>query len=88
MRKFETTFRTLDGRTVREDYSTADEAIKAVEANGPGRVIKWHGEHNMPYCLPDIVWRSTAMWTFGDDGWQGHAIHNWCGNPIDHTTPN
>lgn len=88
MTKFEATFTTLDGRHISHDYSTADEAIKAVEANGHGRVVKFHGHPNMPYCLPAIVWSSTAMWTFGDDGWQGHAIHDGYGRAIDHTTPN
>jgi hypothetical protein len=88
MKQFETTFKTLDGRTVREEYSTAEDAIKAVEANGHGRVVKFYGQPNMPYCLPATVWSSTAMWTFGDDGWQGHAIHNGRGNPVNRTTPN
>lgn len=55
-------------------FATADEAIAVVEAKGQGNVVRFRGEKNMPFCLPEIVWRSHAMWQYVDGKWYEMSI--------------
>lgn len=57
------------------DYATAAEAIAVVEARGePATVVKFHLEKNMPYCLPEYVHRSIAMWMYQEKYWTQRSI--------------
>jgi hypothetical protein len=89
MSKFEASFVTAQGQYVGQDYDTAEQATKAVEANGHGRVVKVVGEPNLPHCEPTTVWRTCAVWTLAPEkGWQAHDIFNGIGNPSHPATPN
>ena len=89
MEKFEASFVTPQGQYVGQDYNTAKEAIEAIEANGRGKVVKFFGQRNMPHCLPETVWRSSAMWVLTPEkGWQGHDIFSGHGRAYGPATPN
>ena len=89
MNKFEASFVTAQGQYVGHDYDTAEQAIEAVEANGRGQVVKFFGERNMPHCLPETVWRSSAKWSLTPEkGWQGHNIFDGYGRAFGPATPN
>ena len=88
MIKFEASFVTADGRYTGQDFDTAEEATKAVQANGRGRVVKFHGQPNMPHCLPEIVWSSCGLWTLSHDkGWQAHSLYDGYGRAYEQSTP-
>lgn len=70
------------------DYETADEAIQAVEARGHGTVVKFYIEANQPGRFPECVYRSCAMWSFGNgEPWQKHSIFDGSGAPFEQSRP-
>lgn len=69
------------------DFDTAEGAIAAVEANGSGIVVKFHGRPNNPGCLPEIVWNSSSMWSFENGKWRGHYIHDGLGAAVNEERP-
>jgi len=87
MKKFEATFTTANGQYIGQDYNTAEEATKAVEANGRGQVVKFHGQPNMPHCLPETVWSSCGLWTLTEKGWQQHSLFDGYGRAFEQSTP-
>lgn len=59
----------------REDDISLALAIAFVEYAGSGQVIRFHKERNMPYCLPEYVYRSTGLWVYEDGVWYAIPIH-------------
>lgn len=88
MAKFEATYITNTGKYIGQDYDTAEKAIAAIEANGRGKVVKFHGRPNMPHCLPETVWSSVGMWTLTEKGWQEHSLYDGYGRAFAQSTPN
>lgn len=56
------------------DFDTADEAAKAVEAVGKGSVTLFHLSKNIPFCQPEYVARSCALWTLEEGKWTARSI--------------
>lgn len=63
-----------DGRVVTTETRDVAAAEAVVESRGSGSIIKWHGDYNMPNCLPKIVSRSCAMWTYDKGVWYAVPI--------------
>ena len=74
------------------DYGTPEEAIKAVETAGGGRVVKFNARPNNHGCLPEVVYNSVGMWTYsevqGKMKWQAHYIYDGVGAPFKEEQPN
>ncbi len=78
----------IDGRSIREDYSTAAEAKARAEELKSATVVKFYGRPNLPHCLPDIVWNSCTMWSISPDaGWGEHYIFDGYGRRINTNSP-
>lgn len=69
------------------DYATPEEAIAAVEAKGDGSVVRFHLDYNLPHCLPKIVHRSSAMWSFEGGEWWSHYIFDGTGGRLEKEKP-
>jgi hypothetical protein len=69
------------------DFPTAEEAATHVEQCGKGRVVKFYGEANMPFCTPAIVYKSITMWTLADGKWREHYIHDGHGAAFQESRP-
>jgi hypothetical protein len=69
------------------DCDSPEEAIGMVEKAGQGSVVLFHGSPNRPGCLPDIVWRSCAMWSFQNGEWWSHYIFDGRGDKVAQEKP-
>lgn len=57
------------------DFHSEEEAIRAVEEAGGGRVVKFAQYENLPGALPKIRKSSIWMKTFQDGKWDQPNIH-------------
>lgn len=71
--KFEAAYYIAD-KYNRNEFDTADEAVKAVEEAGSGNVTKVHYSPNIPGMLPEQVGRSIALWVYVDKKWMARTI--------------
>jgi len=73
--------------TTYQDFDTPEEAIAQVESIGAGTVVKFVGSANMPHCLPEIVYRSCAMWSYQNGEWWSHYIFSGTGEKLEKEKP-
>ena len=69
------------------NYANAEAAAAHVEQVGSGRVVKFIGEPNIPFCTPAIVYRSSTMWSLVDGKWREHYIHDGHGAAFQEARP-
>ena len=53
-----------------------DHAVALVERAGHGTVVKFIEEHNMPFCLPETILRSIALWTYDGAIWRAVSLYS------------
>lgn len=74
-------------KLIESDHRDVEAAIKVVEAAGSGRIVQFNESPNMPGCLPAIVLRSCAMWTYADNVWHSHYIFDGYGGKMAEERP-
>lgn len=69
------------------NHETAEDAIKAVEDNGGGNVVKFVKRPNLPGCLPSIVLNSVGLWSYENGEWWSHYIYDGHGGKLNQERP-
>jgi hypothetical protein len=72
---------------INRDYSSLEAATKAVEDLGSGNITKFSGVKNIPFALPETIYRATKFWTYSGGAWFAMSIHDGEGRPIQQERP-
>lgn len=85
-----TAYETHIGNAV-HTHNSVQAAVEDVEAAGGGMLLSLHGERNAPFCLPEIVWRTSCGWVLDTGTWYAVEMHGggsgrWIEHPLTLTT--
>jgi len=68
-------------------HRTIEGAVEELETAGGGLLLSLFGEQNLPFCKPEIVWRTSAGWVLDAGTWYATEMHGggngrWIEHPL------